>query len=73
MPNLTLKLQNLSLYLSEFKTNGKYAQRKSVQEELHFFETAKHGSSLGRNRFGTKIGNINKHCVFQLLALAGGH
>ena len=65
--NVTLKFENMSLYLSEFKKNGKKAQRQSVQEELKFAETAEHGSSLGRKRFGTKIGKLNKQLCFSTI------
>ena len=50
----------MSLYLSEFKKTAEVCAR-GIQK---FAETAEHGSGLGRNRFGIKIGKLNKQVCF---------
>ena len=65
----------LYLKISKFESISVRIQKKTekmrcvslCKMNYKFAETAGHGSSLGRNRFGTKIGKLNKQSCFSTI------
>ena len=58
----------MNLYLSEFKNETEKMRSGSLcKRNYKFAKTVDHGSILGRNRFGTKIGKLNKQVCFSTI------
>ena len=60
-----MKIPKIKLHISQILKNmEKMLSGSLCKKNEQFAETVIHGSSLGRNQFGTKIGKLNKHVCF---------